>query len=73
MSEASQDEDAGGRVRVPVHEDFSSTWTLREGSCRLFIGWVPIYEVRRGSWFYQEGSTLRPCDENLATQLEEDI
>lgn len=31
----------------------------------------PIYEVRRGTWFYQEGSTLRPCDENLATQLEE--
>jgi len=27
--------------------------------------------VRRGSWFYQEGSTLRPCDENLASQLEE--
>ena len=31
----------------------------------------PIYDVRRGSWFYQEGSTLRPCDENLASQLEE--
>jgi len=31
----------------------------------------PIYDVRRGSWFYQEGSTLRPCDENLAIQLEE--
>lgn len=31
----------------------------------------PIYDVRRGSWFYQEGSSLRPCDENLASQLEE--
>ena len=31
----------------------------------------PIYDVRRGSWFYQEGSSLRPCDENLAVQLEE--
>ena len=31
----------------------------------------PIYDVRRGSWFYQEGSSQRPCDENLATQLEE--
>lgn len=27
--------------------------------------------MRRGSWFFQEGSTLRPCDENLAAQLEE--
>ncbi len=27
--------------------------------------------MRRGSWFFQEGSTLRPCDENLAYQLEE--
>ena len=27
--------------------------------------------MRRGSWFYQEGSSLRPCDENLAVQLEE--
>jgi hypothetical protein len=31
----------------------------------------PVFEVLRGSWFYQEGSTLRPCDENLASQLEE--
>ena len=31
----------------------------------------PIYEVRRGSWFYVEGSSLKPCDENLATQVEE--
>ena len=31
----------------------------------------PVYDVRRGSWFYQEGSTLRPCEENLAAQLEE--
>lgn len=31
----------------------------------------PIYDVRRGSWFYQEGSSQRPCDENLASQLEE--
>ena len=27
--------------------------------------------VRRGTWFYQEGSNLRPCEENLAAQLEE--
>ena len=34
--------------------------------------WIgPVYEVRRGSWFYPESSDLRPCDENLANQLEE--
>jgi len=27
--------------------------------------------VRRGTWFYHEGSNLRPCEENLAAQLEE--
>jgi hypothetical protein len=29
------------------------------------------YLVRRGTWFFQEGSVLRPCEENLAAQLEE--
>ena len=28
-------------------------------------------QVRRGIWFFQEGSVLKPCDENLATQIEE--
>lgn len=41
----------------------------RELSPVYWLG--PIYEVRRGSWFYQEGSNLRPCEENLAAQLEE--
>lgn len=27
--------------------------------------------ARRGTWFYQEGSNYRPCDENLAAQVEE--
>lgn len=31
----------------------------------------PVYETRRGTWFYVEGSTLRPCDEALAMQIEE--
>ena len=28
-------------------------------------------QIRRAGWFFQEGSTLRPCDENLAAQIEE--
>jgi hypothetical protein len=65
------EEQAGGKVRVPVHEDFLFDVDIeqRELSPVYWLG--PIYEVRRGSWFYSEGSTLRPCDENLAAQLEE--
>ncbi|KAF8865107.1 DDHD-domain-containing protein [Acephala macrosclerotiorum] len=71
MNEAGLDENAGGKVRVPVHEDFLFDVDIEERElCPVY--WLgPIYEVRRGSWFFQEGSTLRPCDENLATQLEE--
>ena len=71
MNEAGLEQDAGGKIRVPVHEDFLFDVDVetRELSPVYWLG--PIYEVRRGSWFFQEGSTLRPCDENLAAQLEE--
>ncbi|KAL9587175.1 MAG: hypothetical protein Q9212_000448 [Teloschistes hypoglaucus] len=57
--------------RVPVNEDFLFDVDIekRELAPTYWLG--PIYDVRRGSWFYQEGSNLRPCDENLANQLEE--
>lgn len=71
INEAGLDQDAGGKVKVPVHEDFlfDVDVEMRELSPVYWLG--PIYQVLRGSWFYQEGSTLRPCDENLAAQLEE--
>ncbi|KAI0395417.1 DDHD domain-containing protein [Xylariaceae sp. FL0594] len=58
-------------IRVPVNEDFLFDVDIlqRELSPVYWLG--PIYEVRRGTWFYQEGSLLRPCEENLAAQLEE--
>jgi hypothetical protein len=61
----------GGRVKVPVNEDFLFDVDIeaRELAPTYWLG--SIYDVRRGSWFYQEGSTLRPCEENLADQLEE--
>lgn len=61
----------GGLVKVPVNEDFLFDVDVeaRELAPAYWLG--PIYDVRRGTWFYQEGSTLRPCDENLASQLEE--
>lgn len=61
----------GGPVKVPVNEDFLFDVDVerRELAPAYWLG--PIYDVRRGIWFYQEGSLLRPCDENLAGQLED--
>lgn len=62
---------AKSSTRVPVNEDFLFDVEIetRELGPVYWLG--PVYEVRRGSWFYQEGSTLRACEENLAAQLEE--
>lgn len=61
----------GNSIKVPVNEDFLFDVDVerRELAPAYWLG--PIYDVRRGIWFYQEGSLLRPCDENLASQLEE--
>lgn len=61
----------GGPVKVPVNEDylFDVDVEHRELAPAYWLG--PIYDVRRGSWFYQEGTALRPCEENLASQLED--
>jgi hypothetical protein len=58
-------------VKVPVNEDylFDVNISKRELGPAYWIG--PVYEVRRGTWFFQEGSTIKPCEENLAAQLEE--
>lgn len=61
----------GKASRVPVNEDylFDVDVEARELAPAYWLG--PVYDVRRGTWFYQDGSTQRPCDENLAAQLEE--
>lgn len=56
---------------VPVNEDFLFDVHLEDRELTPVYWEGPVYDVRRGSWFYQEGSTLRPCEENLAAQLEE--
>ncbi|KAI1875608.1 uncharacterized protein JN550_001894 [Neoarthrinium moseri] len=58
-------------VKVPVNEDFLFDVDIEQRELAPVYWLGPIYDVRRGSWFYQEGSTLRPCEENLASQLEE--
>jgi hypothetical protein len=64
-------EDGGGRVKVPVNEDFLFDVDIERRELAPVYWLGPIYDIRRGSWFYQEGSVLRPCEENLAAQLEE--
>ncbi|KAL8416038.1 hypothetical protein RB596_006554 [Gaeumannomyces avenae] len=56
---------------VYVQEDFLFQVDLQERELSPVYWLGPVYDVRRGTWFYQEGSTLRPCEENLAAQLEE--
>ncbi|KAB8232358.1 DDHD domain-containing protein [Aspergillus alliaceus] len=58
-------------TKIPVNEDylFDVDVESRELSPAYWIG--PVYEVRRGTWFVQDGSAIKPCEENLATQLEE--
>ncbi|KAJ4318104.1 hypothetical protein N0V84_007003 [Fusarium piperis] len=73
MSEKSlnREDSHSSAVRVPVNEDFLFDVDIetRELAPVYWLG--PVYEVRRGTWFYQDSSTLRPCEENLAAQLEE--
>ena len=58
-------------TRIPVNEDylFDVQIEKRELEPAYWLG--PVYEVRRGSWFYQGSYDLIPCDENFANQLEE--
>ena len=60
----------GPGEKVPVNEDylFDVDIEKRELEPAYWLG--PVYEVKRGSWFYPENPP-RPCDENLANQLEE--
>ncbi|KAF2199502.1 DDHD-domain-containing protein [Delitschia confertaspora ATCC 74209] len=59
---------SGPTAKVPVNEDFLFDVDVekRELAPAYWLG--PVYDVKRGTWFTQDGD---PCDENLATQLEE--
>lgn len=58
-------------TRVPVNEDYLFDVHIEQRELEPAYWLGPVYEVRRGSWFFYEGSNLRPCEENLANQLEE--
>lgn len=59
------------KCKVPVNEDFLFDVDIpkRELAPAYWMG--PTYDVRRGSWFFQDGSSLKSCEENLSIQLEE--
>jgi len=61
----------GEAAKVPVNEDylFDVDIDRRELAPAYWLG--PVYDVRRATWFYDSGSSNRPCEENLALQLEE--
>ncbi|KAG6164041.1 hypothetical protein E4U22_001670 [Claviceps purpurea] len=63
--------DAYSHARVAVNEDYLFDVDIEERELAPTYWLGPIYEVRRGTWFFREGSGLRPCEENLAAQLEE--
>lgn len=65
------EKDQAGPIQIPVHEDFLFDVDIERRELAPVYWLGPIYEVRRGTWFFQEGSVLRPCEENLASQLEE--
>lgn len=56
---------------IPVNEDYLFEVNIEKRELNPIYWLGPTYDVRRGTWFYQEGSALRPCEENLAAQLEE--
>lgn len=70
-SKGSKEGQSSIRAQVPVNEDFLFDVDIMERELAPVYWLGPIYEVRRGTWFFQEGSTNRPCEENLAAQLEE--
>ncbi|KAI2640011.1 DDHD domain-containing protein [Xylaria nigripes] len=68
------DRDSGSSqsgLRVPVNEDFLFDVDIEQRELMPVYWPGPVYTVRRGTWFFSEGSTLKPCEENLAAQLEE--
>ena len=56
---------------VPVNEDYLFDVDIEDRELKPAYWRGPIYHVRRGTWFYQDGTSQRPCEENLSEQLED--
>ncbi|KAF1963737.1 DDHD-domain-containing protein [Byssothecium circinans] len=66
--QTSQEQHPETSRKVPVNEDylFDVDIDTRELAPTYWLG--PVYDVKRGTWFTHDGD---PCEEHLATQLEE--
>ncbi|CAG8462337.1 9347_t:CDS:10 [Ambispora gerdemannii] len=59
------------RITVPVNEDYLFEVDINDRAIYPVYWPGPVYEVRRGTWFYQgDGNFFLPCDENLSSQVE---
>ncbi|KAK9487695.1 DDHD domain-containing protein [Lipomyces starkeyi] len=68
---AYQQKDDSKLETVAVNEDRLFQVDIRQRELSPLYWNGPTYDVRRGTWFYADSSTLKPCDENLANQIEE--
>ena len=55
---------------VHVNEDYLFEVNIKDREIKPLYWTGPVYEVRRGTWFIQDGSSLSPCEESLAEQIE---
>ncbi|KAF3937015.1 hypothetical protein ABW19_dt0209730 [Dactylella cylindrospora] len=78
-SRRGSDEDAGEAtgikpeeddMTVPVNEDYLFDVHIRKRELTSAYWEGPVYSVLRGTWFRDEGSSLRPLDEKLSDQVE---
>ncbi|KAK6355083.1 hypothetical protein TWF696_004207 [Orbilia brochopaga] len=57
-------------VTVPVNEDYLFDVHIRKRELATAYWEGPVYSVLRGTWFRDEGSSLRPLEEKLSDQIE---
>ncbi|CAG8469696.1 1840_t:CDS:10 [Acaulospora colombiana] len=63
---------SGNPKQVPCNEDYLFEVDIDKREIRPIYWLGPVYEVKRATWFQQgDGGKFFPCDENLATQIEE--
>ncbi|CAG8640078.1 8315_t:CDS:10 [Acaulospora morrowiae] len=63
---------SGTPKQVPCNEDYLFEVDVEKREIRPIYWLGPAYEVRRATWFQQgDSGKYIPCDENLATQIEE--
>lgn len=58
-------------TKVPVNEDHLFEVDIPERELGPIYWRGPIYEVRRGTWHFADSGVLKPCEENLANQVEQ--